>query len=325
MTYYFISAFFTAFLLFNKFEIEAQESLYSQYMLNKFLINPAFAGAEGFTSINLSARKNWLGYKNAPSTISVSAHTRVLTKSRLGKSLSIKRKARRRKPRGRVGFGGQIYTDKNGAISQTGLQGTYSYHIPIRNSQLSFGITGSAYQFKINKDMLTTHDEDPFITNLKQNRILPDASFGVFYTIYGYYVGYSASKLFGKFSEFGKSGEIKMMTRRSHSLLTGYNYDFDNDFEVEGSLLLQYYEGLGFESELSMKGTYLKNYWLGMSYRTSKEMVWFVGGGYQNFYFGYSFDYYVARIETFSRGSHEIFAGYRFGDNRRRYRWLNRF
>ena len=181
-------------------EIKAQETLYSQYILNKFLINPAFAGAEGFTSINLSARKNWLYNKYAPATMSITGHTRILNKSRMGKSLSIKRKTRRRKPRGRVGVGGQIYSNKNGAISQTGLQATYSYHVPIRSSQLSFGISASSYQFSVNKNLVMEDLEDandPVINKLG-NRILPDGTFGVFYTIYGYYIGYSVDKLFGK-------------------------------------------------------------------------------------------------------------------------------
>lgn len=293
-------------------------------MLNKFLVNPAFAGAEGFTSINLSARKNWLNYKAAPQVISVSGHTRILNKSRFGKSRSIRSRTKRRRPKGRVGVGGNIYTDQNAAVSKTGLQATYSYHIPIRSSQLSFGITGSAYQFKIDKDKLSTLEPDPTIDKIN-NRFLPDASFGVFYTIYGYYVGYSTSQLFGRFSDFSSSNDVNTVSGREHAIITGYRYDFDNDFEVEGSLLLRYPESMSFESDISIKAVYMRNYWIGFSYKSSKEFVSFIGGGVQNFYFGYSFDYFISNLQTLSKSSHEIFVGYRFGDSRRRYRWLNRF
>ena len=38
-----------------------QLPVYSQYMMNKFLINPAVAGSEGYTSFNLTAREQWIG------------------------------------------------------------------------------------------------------------------------------------------------------------------------------------------------------------------------------------------------------------------------
>lgn len=42
--------------LFAVLSINAQQvPLYSQYMMNGFLLNPAVAGSEGYTAINLTA------------------------------------------------------------------------------------------------------------------------------------------------------------------------------------------------------------------------------------------------------------------------------
>ena len=54
--------------------------LYSQYMLNGFLLNPAIAGSEGYTAVNITAREQWIGFKNAPGTYALSFQTRVLKK-----------------------------------------------------------------------------------------------------------------------------------------------------------------------------------------------------------------------------------------------------
>ena len=52
------------FLLLFAARIYAQQvPLYSQYMMNGFLLNPAVAGSEGYTAINLTAREQWLGLK----------------------------------------------------------------------------------------------------------------------------------------------------------------------------------------------------------------------------------------------------------------------
>jgi hypothetical protein len=40
---------------------------------------------------------------------------------------------------------------------------------------------------------------------------------------------------------------------------------------------------------------------------------------------GYAFDYNMSAIGARSLGSHEITAAFKFGDNVKRYRWLNRY
>lgn len=296
-------------------------------MLNKFLINPAFAGAEGYTSINLSSRKNWVS-EMAPGYVSASAHTRIMTKTRMAKKLSIKKRTKKRKPKGRVGVGCHVYTDKNAAVSQTGVLGTYSYHVPIRSSQLSMGFSLSAFQFKVHTELLRGEVEGDPLLSAQLNKFNPDGNIGFFYTIYGYYVGYSSSELFGNLSRINFSNDgLESISSRSHTLVTGYLYDMENDFEIEGSALFNIREGRSFEKEISVKGVYLTNYWLGLSFRNNNQnsqLVTFLGGGYQSLYFGYSVDISL-KTSGFSRSAHEIFIGYRFGDNKRRYRWLNRF
>ena len=74
------------FLLLFAARIYAQQvPLYSQYMMNGFLLNPAVAGSEGYTAINLTAREQWLGLKNAPKTHAVSGQTRLLKNSYISK------------------------------------------------------------------------------------------------------------------------------------------------------------------------------------------------------------------------------------------------
>src|SRR5690554_6814621 len=98
-----------------------QQPVYSQYMMNPFLLNPAIAGYQGYTDFNLVAREQWLGYGDGPSTYSLSGQTRILRTSYRNRSRIIKSRRRRRRPSGRVGYGGYVYNDKNGAMSRTGF------------------------------------------------------------------------------------------------------------------------------------------------------------------------------------------------------------
>src|SRR5210317_2569417 len=57
-----------------------QLPMYTQYIQNGFMINPAMAGHDGYTSFNTTARQQWLGFKEAPQTYSASWQTRLLRK-----------------------------------------------------------------------------------------------------------------------------------------------------------------------------------------------------------------------------------------------------
>lgn len=299
---------------------------FTQYILNKYLINPAVAGAEGITSFNLAARRSWAGVPEAPSAISITGQTRLVSSSRIMKSWSIKKKTtHRRRPSGRVGIGGNLYTTINGRISQTGLKFTYAYHLPIRTGQLSFGLAPSLYLSSLNKsDIILNDPTDPFLDTYKDKMVNFDADFGVFYTNFQYYGGYTVSNISRALVKFNdKISNNNGRSDRTHTLMGGYRYTINREYEVDGDLIVRIPENEAFESEITVKGLYQGNYWVGISYRLQRAITIFFGGAYKNFYLGYSFDYEMIDIKNF--GSHEISFGYLIGDKRRKYRWLNRF
>ena len=79
------------------FLIEAkpeQVPLYSQYMLNGFLLNPAVAGSEGYTAVNMTAREQWVGMKHAPGTYALSFQTRILKNSYISRDAAVRKRQR---------------------------------------------------------------------------------------------------------------------------------------------------------------------------------------------------------------------------------------
>ena len=41
--------------------VAQQVPMYSQYIMNGFLVNPSFAGRDGYTTVNLTVREQWVG------------------------------------------------------------------------------------------------------------------------------------------------------------------------------------------------------------------------------------------------------------------------
>ena len=306
-----------------------QVPIYSQYTMNKYLINPAFAGSQGYTSYNLTARQDMLGFDNAqtPMTQALCAETRVLQTSYLTKARLIKKRSRSKRPSGRVGLGGYIFNDRNGVINRTGIQGTYAYHIPMGDGQLSFGASGAVYQFKIDKDQLNLIDEyDKLIDGRDNTMFIPDASAGVYYQYRRFYAGFSTQNMFQSVLKFGSDESYSnYQLLRHHYVMTGYRYNIGDGYEVEPSLLLRSTERFNVKADISVKGYYKNDYWLGFTYRTGSAFITMVGVKVGKIYFGYAYDYSLKDIQNITYGSHEIMVGVKFGDTQRRYRWLRRF
>lgn len=72
--------------------IAQQVPMYSQYIMNGFLINPSIAGRDGYTTVNLTVREQWVGMADAPSTYAASIQTRLLRDSYISKSTAVRKK-----------------------------------------------------------------------------------------------------------------------------------------------------------------------------------------------------------------------------------------
>jgi type IX secretion system PorP/SprF family membrane protein len=306
---------------------------FSQYYSNEFLINPSVAGFDGRTVLNLAARKQWIGFSDyTPSSYMLSLQGRILKKGyslRSGAGGNSMRKANK----GRVGLGGIIYHDLNGAIERTGGQFSYAYHIFIRNSQLSFGLTGNVFQYRINQEhaKLKDPDSDPLNGLLGKSTLVPDAGIGINYMTEKYHVGLAVLQVFqsklkiGNNADYRSSEEIRLL--RHYFLLADYRIvpPRNSNWEIEPSTIILFNEMLKVQSDLTLKAYYKRQYWFGLSGRTSGDLIVMAGMKFRNYYFGYSYDYGFKGISRYTYGSHEICLTAKFGDTARRYRWLDRY
>lgn len=300
-----------------------QMPLYSQYMFNHFLINPATAGLDGYTSVNLTAREQWVGLAGAPSTYSVSGQTRLLNGAFLFSKAAVRKTSSRASRDSRVGLGANIYNDHNGLINRAGLQLTYAYHLPMDEAELSFGLTGSFYQFSINKNKMELLDQDDDLINQSDlSMILPDLNFGVFYTAKDYYAGVSVAQLLQSSIQFGNSGYEEYRMYRHYFITGGYKFVLDRDYMLEPSTLIKISKQGRPQIDLGTK-LYIRNdYWAGLSFRTGSAFVLMGGLTVDKYSFGYAFDYTLNSIRKNTFGSHEFMIAVKFGDSARRFRWL---
>lgn len=278
-----------------------QLPLYSQYMMNAFLLNPAIAGSVDYFPIRLTARQQWVGINDAPSTQALSAHYLFEYQ--------------------KLGVGGYIFNDQFGPMSRIGIQACASYHIPLSgiNSKLGIGLALKGFQFKFDESKLKAIDDaDPALSYSTVTKFVPDADFGMYLYNDKYFVGVSATQLVQLNIDFGDSSVDKNSIIRHYYAMGGYKFTLSEDFDIEPSLLFKGTMQTPWQIDFNVKGYYKRMYWLGVSYRSSKDIVAMLGIKVKKYYLGYAFDYTMSNIKRYTSGSHEILLGINITEGKNR-------
>ncbi|HOT15144.1 MAG TPA: PorP/SprF family type IX secretion system membrane protein [Bacteroidales bacterium] len=303
-----------------------QTAVYSQYMDNAFVFNSALAGDVGLTKFSLISKQQWMGMDLAPRTFSLSAQTRLLLRKFQIKSRPLKKNKMLATRSGRVGVGLNVTNDRNGYFQNTTLTGSYAYHIPFTNSQLSLGLSGSLSQLKIDKSGIVFREAgDPKEAFVEEPAYAPDIGVGIQYKDFeSYYFGFSISNIIQTNIRFGNT-TLNYNLKRHYYLMAGYRKSFTNTSYIDLTTLAKSTELLMPQIDLSAKVVIKELYWLGLSYRSTTTAIFLAGVYFRNFLVGYAFDYDFNSFNKVTVGSHELNLSLWFGDSSRRYKWIRRF
>ncbi len=265
----------------------------TQFALNPYLANPAYAGTQNAIPIYFSYRNQWTGFKGAPVTMTASAHMQGPKNS---------------------GFGAILQRDDTGgAISRTSLEATGAYHIDLNNYDgISFGLGLSANQFKVDNSKLVVMDESDQALNAMQveSAMNIDANFGML--IYGedYYFGFSSPNLIqSKLKVTGVNPDDNRNARHYH-IVGSYTYDITEDFDIQPSGLIRFTNNTPPQMDMNVRVGYQKMAWSSISYRIKDAVALSVGGTYENFVLAYSMDITTSKARVMSPFTHELVMGY---------------
>jgi len=270
-----------------------QFSLYSQYMHNKYALNPAVAGTNDGVLLGASYRQMWTGLKDAPSISTLSGHTAI------GDNM---------------GAGGRIFNISTGPQSQTGFEGTYAYRFNINDDiKLSLGLSAILSQYGLDKTKLDIKNkDDQALNNGTENLIVPDANFGAYMYAKNYYFGIVASQLIPLNANY-KNAYLENKQERHYFVHGGYKYEVSDNFGIEPSILFRYIEAGALQLDVNLKFSIKKMFWIGGSYRLNDAAIAMFGVQTDKIMFGYSYDYTLSEIGNFSNGSHELVLIFKIG------------
>lgn len=282
--------------------VAQQDPQFTQWMHNRLIYNPGYAGTSGVICGVLQFRQQWVGFAGAPQSIAVAADMRLQNVPALGLGLS-------------------ILSDKIGPMNTTFARLAGAWNKQLGAGTLGLGLDVGILQKSINASWIVPEPGkvDPTIpgtygdalSNPALGKATYDLGFGAFYQIPGkFYAGLSSTHLPAQ--QVIGSGAVKYDLTRHYYLMSGYTFNINprNDFGVN----LKYKSDLA-AGALDINGMYTfdKKISAGASYRLGDAAALLLGYQmpYRNYTFkmGYSYDFTLSKIKGYSSGTHEIILG----------------
>jgi type IX secretion system PorP/SprF family membrane protein len=293
-----------------------QDPIYTQFMTNPFLINPALTGTYPYYQIITNNRIQWVGMADAPITNTISMYGPMVTQP--------------------MGVGGYIMNDVIGPESRTSINGTYAYSYVVNEQiKVSMGLMLGFISHKIDGSKLRIGDDknkyDPYFTEGEVYKNLkPDASVGAYMYTSTYNAGFAVTNLFGNKLQFDSPTEADTTVKerstisrmKQHIYLHGgYKYLVNTELAIEPAIIFRKVAATPLQVDFNVRAWYGKRawngnkFWGGVSYRSQDAVSVLLGVIYQNkIEVGYSYDIGINKLNVYNTGSHELMITFRFNN-----------
>ncbi|MBL7932086.1 MAG: type IX secretion system membrane protein PorP/SprF [Bacteroidia bacterium] len=290
--------------------VAQQDPQFTQFMYNKLIYNPGYAGTSGAVCGVIQYRNQWLGFEGSPTDIAASVDMRLKGAP--------------------LGVGISVISDKIGPMSTTYARIAGSFNKKIGQGTLGAGIDVGIIQKSISSDWIVPEPlkNDPRIPgsggtaangtsylydNPSLNKLTYDVGAGVFYQIPGkFYIGGSMLHIP---SQQIKDGEIGYKVKAHYYFMAGYTFQPTKWSKIIPNLM---YKNDLASSSLDANLTFLWSdmIWVGGTYRIDDAAAILAGvqgqtgtGNSIGWKLGLSYDLTTPKLKTYSKGTVEVILG----------------
>lgn len=275
--------------------------VYSQYLQNGLMINPAYTGSRGALSAFLAYRYQWINVDGAPQFQTLSLHSPMKND--------------------RVAIGILAQLMQYGFTKSSSIYATYAYRIKAGNGKLSFGLKAGTdiSNTDYSKIDLTDKSGDPVFTANDKPYNLPNIGAGVYYFSEKLFAGAAVPQFLSYKKNSSGSVDISNDFSNFDIVFSGGGLiTFSRVFKFKPSFLVDYsFQETKKLTQMDISGNFILDdlIWLGGSWRTTEDVAVGILQVQLNpqLMFGFSYDYPVGRFNSYSKGSAEFVLRYEFG------------
>ena len=266
-----------------------QDPMFTQYMFDKMLINPAYVGSSNWIVATAKYRNQFVGVPGGPSTTTFTFHAPIEKKN--------------------VGLGLKFISDKTGVATNNWFTLNGAYHVKLKEAKLSFGLEAGFINRNIDYSKLAKYDLDDNNIPLSENVILPDVSFGTYFQTNKFYSGISLYHLIANTS---KTSSVDVRLNKHYFAIVGNVFDIvEKKFAIDPSLLVKYVAAAPLSLDVNMNFVFNNRFTFGTTWRQGDAMAFIIKADItEQIRFAYSYDLNTSGLSTFSNGGHELLLSY---------------
>jgi type IX secretion system PorP/SprF family membrane protein len=258
----------------------------------------------------ISAKKQWAGFSDAPSTYLLTGNYRIGTYDFYDPKGFVNKGPLMLKDR--IGLGAALYQDNDGPSSTTGGLISYAYHLPInKESRISFGMSviGTYYSFN-NSKLEPDKPDDPYLFSDNDNVFRANINFGIYYYSAEYFAGLSSTKILPDITNVNDP----VKSQPSYFLMGGYKFIRKKNIQLEPSITLKLINNKKLSADFYSKLYIKRSNWIAVSYSTIGKINFLFGIQLRKMlYAGYNYEYSLSKIAQYNNGTHEIYLGINLG------------
>ncbi|NKI30594.1 PorP/SprF family type IX secretion system membrane protein [Croceivirga thetidis] len=264
-----------------------KEPQYTQYMYNVGSFNPAYVGTVESFDLAALYRAQWIDIPGAPRTI------------RFGANYPLENE--------KMGIGFNAVNEELGPISQTYIDGSYSYQIDISSETLlSFGINAGGSLLNVDYSRGNFENpNDPSVGPIEQNNFYPIIGAGIFMYEDDWYLGVSIPNFLTN-GIYNDEVATIVEDEIQYNFIGGYVFDLTDRLRFKPAFLLNYLKGSPVNMNISANFLFQETFTAGVSYRFDNAVSGLAGFQVSpSLFIGYSYDYNTNGLAQFNSGSHE--------------------
>lgn len=266
-----------------------QDPMFTQYMFDKMLINPAYVGSSNWIVATAKYRNQFVGVPGGPSTMTFTFHAPIEKKN--------------------IGLGLKFISDKTGVATNNWFTLNGAYHVKLKEAKLSFGLEAGFINRNVDYSKLSKYDVDDNNIPIGENVILPDVSFGTYFQTNKFYSGLSLYHLIANTS---KANNADVRLNKHYFAIVGNVFDVvDKKFAIDPSLLVKYVNAAPLALDVNVNFVFNNRFTFGTTWRKGDAMAFIIKADItEQIRFAYSYDLNTSGLSTFSNGGHELLLSY---------------
>jgi len=280
--------------------INAQQApMYTHYMNNTLVVNPAYAGSREALTVTAINRMQWVDFEGAPVTQSITLHSPLANEH--------------------IALGLSLLNDKIGPTNLTSAVFDYAYRFRLtENANMAFGLSIGANWFQANlSELQLDNQQDPVFLNDINHKLTPDIGFGAYYSRERFYAGFSIPNLLETtYSEIDQGNGTSLFGKeqRHYFFITGALFHVSENVDFKPTSFIKVTAAAPIEADLTASFILQEKLLLGVMCRTGDAVGVLAGFDISDqFHVGYSYDWsFGLQTGRYNKGSHEIVLQYDF-------------